>query len=502
MEGKTKFANKNNIDINRKKSNISKIQKIRINQANFKIFNFLFLEVFLILLKIKKCRAANYIEIEVNKVGVNQIISDEYIGNLPSQYKINNRNFPFENKQINIASTNNKIRLYWDYTISNYSYMFSNLSTITSVHMYYMFGQNNDMSYMFYNCYNLQKYTYDIYYNEAYKIIDMRRMFYNCTSLLYFNFNNLYIDSYYYYNSQNQKVSAYASLSYMFYNCYNLKSIYIGDFESGNKCKYIGNMRGMFYNCFSLTSLNLKGFKTVSGIDLSYMLYNCSKLEIFQDFNYVVSVIDLRYMFYNCSSLKNISLSNFTSSSSSSIISSVSMSGLFYNCYNLNIVKGFTNLYISDTDQMFYNCTSLTNLYFKPKQIREDINMSKMFYNCIKFDINIFAVSDAYTFYPNNLNSIFYNCISLTSLDLRYFRSYYLTDTSYMFFSCKNLNSSSITGISLSNNVLINMKGMFENCESFTSLNLNSFHTPNVEIMWNLFKGCKNIKSNRYGINV
>ena len=34
--------------------------------------------------------------------------------------------------------------------------MFSNISTITSIHMNYMFGQNNDMSYMFYNCYNLE----------------------------------------------------------------------------------------------------------------------------------------------------------------------------------------------------------------------------------------------------------------------------------------------------------------------------------------------------------
>ena len=141
---------------------------------------------------------------------------------------------------------------------------------------------------------------------------------------------------------------------------------------------------------------------------------------------------------------------------------------------------------------MFYNCTSLTNLNFKPKQIKQKINMSKMFYNCIKLNSIIF---DYNYFYPNNLYSIFYNCISLQSLELNNFKTNYAKDMSYMFFNCKNLKSFLSKGIRFTNELLISIKGMFQNCESLTSLNLQLFYTPKVEIMWDLFKGCKQLNS-------
>ena len=482
MEGKTKLAN-NNTNKNKKRA---RNQKIKFNQAHCNLFNIIFFEIFLILLlKISICTKEYYIEIKVNKKGNIQILSDEYIGTLPSRVYINGNSISMNNKKINVESEDNIIRLNWAKTISNYSYMFSNLSTITSIHMNYMFGQNNDMSYMFYNCYNLEKFTYDINYDQAHGIINMRSMFYNCTSLISFDFNNLYMDYYYDYDKYDddleeyEKYYKYISMAYMFYNCRNLKSINVGT----KKYKYITDIRRIFYNCFSLTSLNLQGFEinSDSSIDLSYMLYNCSKLEIFKNFKYDLTIGGIKYMFYNCNLLKQISLSIFKSSIS------ISMSGLFYNCYNLNKIEGFNKLYISDTDQMFYNCTSLTNLYFKPKQIRQDINMIKMFYNCIKLNTIIFEYN---YFYPNNLNSIFYNCISLKSLELNSFKTNYAKDMSYMFFNCKNLKSSFLKGISFSNQLLINMKGMFQNCESLISLDLFYFYTPNVKIMWDSFKGC------------
>ena len=191
MEGKTKFSNNDNNNKNRNQVNISKIKKIKFAQAHCRIYNIIFLEIFLILLsKIRRCSEdVYYVDIKVNNNGSNQILSDEYIGILPSETYINGISYPLENKKVYVESTDYIIHLKWAEPISNFSYMFNNLSTITSVHMNYMFGKNNNMSYMFYNCYNLENFTYVINYDSSYAIIDMASMFYNCISLLSFHFN-------------------------------------------------------------------------------------------------------------------------------------------------------------------------------------------------------------------------------------------------------------------------------------------------------------------------
>ena len=72
--------------------------------------------------------------------------------------------------------------------------MFSNLKNIVQVHMNNAFGKDNNMSYMFYNCYNLEIFTYAIDYSISHTIIDMKNMFYNCLSLQSFEFKDLYMD--------------------------------------------------------------------------------------------------------------------------------------------------------------------------------------------------------------------------------------------------------------------------------------------------------------------
>ena len=120
--------------------------------------------------------------------------------------------------------------------------------------------------------------------------------------------------------------------------------------------------------------------------------------------------------------------------------------------------------------------------------------MSKMFYQCDNIKNIIFYDYDDY-FYPKDLSSIFYNCTSLISLYFNYFRTYYLLDISYMFYNCKNLNYISLKrGSSFDNSLTTNMRGVFQNCESLSSLDFN-FYTPMAETMWDMFKGCKGLTS-------
>ena len=530
MEGNKKYITCFDININKldekKKDNsrqselIQKFQKVKLNHIYSKIINIILFEIiFISLIKGRHLSYEHYIEINVYKAGYNQIISDEYRGTLPSKVLINDAPLFMDNKVVLVAQTDYKIKLKWDNTLSNLSYMFSNLDTIRKVYIYYMFGNNCNMSYMFYNCHNLIKIDYSSDYTKSNMIRDMSGMFYNCTSLISFQFTNLFINAYdrvqksekvgnetrtywisYYY---------YSNLSYMFYNCNNLNSI---SFDS-HELRYISDMKGMFYNCFSLRYLDLSQIKTNSYVDLSYMFYNCTNLVSFENNGFHAK--NMEYMFYNCISLKNISIGCFSlkycherDDKADSLICKyyennnpitinidyylVNMAYLFYNCTKLENIEGsFYNFHISDIQEMFYNCISLKILNFNPYYII-NANMAKLFYNCQ--GIERITLISSVKCYPNSLYLTFYNCISLRSLEISNIQTDYVEDISYMLFNCKNLQYFSIVHSNFSNLLITNMKGMFENCESLVSLDLSLFYTPKVEIMWDMFKNCKSLE--------
>ena len=273
MEDKREI-NFSEIDINQAKEKIKECFKnkelvqifpnIILNQGYSKIINFFLFEIIFLSLLKRSFSYLHYVDIKVNNIGYNQILSDEYNINSPSYILVNGIPSSIPNKKVvYVESIDYTIRLVWNDYISNFSFMFSNLENITYVNMYYMFGNNCNMSYMFYNCYNLINFDYTSEFSKTHIIKDMRSMFYNCTLLSSFYFQNLYID--YYSRVQlseivNNKTEYYwvkyyyyVNLSYMFYNCNNLVTL---SFDS-HELLFINDMKGMFYNCFSLKLLNL-----------------------------------------------------------------------------------------------------------------------------------------------------------------------------------------------------------------------------------------------------
>ena len=434
----------------------------------------------------------HFIKLKVNEIGYNQIISDDFKGTHPSVIYINNDVQVLREKKVYVANKTYEIKLQWDSYIYDFTYMFSNLASINSVYMYYISGSYSNMSYMFYNCKNLVSFSLDKYSDNY--IVDTIGMFYNCISLTSFLSNNFF---YYSYNYRN--------LSYMFYNCQSLSSLSLYS-------SHIKDMRGMFYNCTSLTSINLDDFQTSSNYyaNSSYLFYNCSSLASLTFYNNYFHTNDMQNMFYNCQNLSGINLYHIRTSSP------INLSRLFYNCsrlsslytgYNNNNYRyNLDNIIISDTREMFYNCTSLNyisgynynyrlNIYIYNSDIR--VNMSNMFYNCKSLEtINIYGTN--YNIYATDFHSMFYNCFSLTNVYIQNLYFDYIQDMSYMFYNCKRLKYFSFGNFYLSSirAERISMKGMFQNCESLTSLDLHSnFHTKNVEIMWDMFNGCSQLKS-------
>ena len=86
---------------------------------------------------------------------------------------------------------------------------------------------------------------------------------------------------------------------------------------------------------------------------------------------------------------------------------------------------------------------------------------------------------------------MFYNCQSLTSLDVSNWDTSNVTDMTSMFYECNSLTSLDLSNFDTSN--VTSMNGMFWYCYSLTSLDVSNWDTSNVTNMHNMFSNCNNL---------
>ena len=103
----------------------------------------------------------------------------------------------------------------------------------------------------------------------------------------------------------------------------------------------------------------------------------------------------------------------------------------------------------------------------------------------------------------NNINCMFYECSSLTSLNLSNFNTNNVIDMCAMFQLCSSLTSLNLSNFNTNN--VTNMCAMFQLCSSLTSLNLSNFNTNNITDMSEMFsginKGCNLICNDKTLLN-
>ena len=88
-----------------------------------------------------------------------------------------------------------------------------------------------------------------------------------------------------------------------------------------------------------------------------------------------------------------------------------------------------------------------------------------------------------------DMNSMFYNCNSLTILDLSKFNTSNVTDMSLMFYKCSSLKELNLSNFNTSK--VENMNWMFAGCSSLTELDLSNFNTNKVtNMIYNMFANC------------
>ena len=90
-----------------------------------------------------------------------------------------------------------------------------------------------------------------------------------------------------------------------------------------------------------------------------------------------------------------------------------------------------------------------------------------------------------------NMSGMFYDCQSLTSLDLSSFNTAEVTDMCGMFNNCWSLTSLDLSSFNTAK--VENMSGMFWECSGLTSLDLSSFNTAEVTNMSDMFNGCSGL---------
>ena len=146
---------------------------------------------------------------------------------------------------------------------------------------------------------------------------------------------------------------------------------------------------------------------------------------------------------------------------------------------------------VTNMGRMFYDCLSLTSLDVTHFNTANVTNMSYMFYNCealTSLDVTHFNTANV-----TNMGYMFYICSSLTSLDVTHFNTAKVTDMRYMFSSCSSLTSLDVTNFNTAN--VANMSYMFSGCSALLSLDVTNFKTANVTNMSYMFTGCSALLS-------
>ncbi len=160
------------------------------------------------------------------------------------------------------------------------------------------------------------------------------------------------------------------------------------------------------------------------------------------------------------------------------------------NLIQINFNDNFNTLNVTNMDGMFNDCSSLTSLDLSNFNTSNVTNMSYMFCgtHLTSLDLSNFNTSNV-----TNMSYMFGWCSHLTSLDLNNFNTANVSDMSCMFSECSSLTSLDLSSFNTSN--VTNMGHMFSECSSLTSLDLSNFNTSNVTYMWYMFYECSSLTS-------
>ena len=458
----------------------------------------------------------------------------------------------------NLASVTGIVNLKTE-NVTDMTSMFQYCSALSSLDLSSLNTSNvTKMAHMFYDCQNLVSLNISGF-NTA-KVTGMDAMFYNCNKLESLNLSSFVTENV-------------TNMQEMFWTCSSLTDIDVTGFETGS----VTSMAQMFFGCSGLTTLDLSSFNTVNAVEMTGMFQDCSNLVtiyVGDNWSYEQAATGGNLMFDGCTSIVGGSGTEYSSAnydwryahvdggtvnpgyltdvkykgktdeayavlssdsktltfyydkdkefrtgvvdidtgsglgweSYSSTITSVvfddsfanytsltSTASWFMGCTNLTSITGIANLKtdnVTNMYAMFYNCSSLTSLDVSGFVTDNVTNMEKMFSAC---DFTTLDISNFKTDKVTNMKEMFRECRSLATLtlDKNNFKTDNVTNMWLMFKDCESLTSLDVSGFNTAN--VTDMTFMFHGCKELTTLDVSGFNTAKVTTMEGMFNGCEGL---------
>jgi len=144
---------------------------------------------------------------------------------------------------------------------------------------------------------------------------------------------------------------------------------------------------------------------------------------------------------------------------------------------------------VTNMNSMFYYCENLQTVDVGSFNTESLVNMSGMFSNCsalTALDITNFNTENV-----TDLNNVFNSCSELTTLDLSNFNTSNVTSMQWTFAYCTKLKTIDLKG--LNTKKVTTMYGLFSNCSSLTELDLSSFDTSSLTACAFMFNSCSSL---------
>ena len=288
----------------------------------------------------------------------------------------------------------------------------------------------------------------------------------------------------------------------MFYSCSALTTIYASDNFVTDKVEYSYNM---FYDCTSLKGTTLE--YVASKTDHNYA--NCGTDGYFTpgcgyaEFDNATGTLTFRYKGVKPEGAYDLNVGitdpgwRTHKNEIKKVVFDASFANArptscyywFYECKNLANIEGIENLNtekVTNMELMFANCSTLTSLDVTKFNTANVTTLMSMFSDCSSL-----KSLDVTNFDTRNVTNMFYmfnNCSGLTSLDVTKFNTAKVRNMYSMFMNCSGLKSLDVTNFDTGN--VISMAYMFYECSALTSLDLTNFNTAEVTDMSQMFNEC------------
>ena len=343
-----------------------------------------------------------------------------------------------------------------------------------------------DMYAMFNGCSGLSQ--LDVSSWDTSNVTDMYAMFGGCSGL-----SQLDVSSW--------DTSSCTDMLGMFAGCSGLSQLDVSSWDTGN----VTNMYAMFNGCSGLSQLDVSTWNTGNVANMYIMFRGCNSLTSLDLSSWDISkVTNMSSMFDGCGALetikvadKNVDWSSSTATSNNMFSGCTSLvgtpDGISFNSTktNKNVAKAVGGYfsYEPEAEPTAYAVLNGTTLTFK--------------YDNQMPDTNAWDVSDTSYTYRVSGRAPWHDAGVTTVVFDPSFADARPTSTAYWFYTYIPYNPpgfksslSSIEGISyLNTSNVTDMSGMFQGCNSLTSLDLSSWDTGNVTNMNSMFNGCDSLTS-------